>query len=78
VANHAGFSLHAGVMAEAHQREGQTSQTITESMSAWIFSGTVSTTSSCSLLELSKRDAAISKSDSDAANVRCTLDKQCE
>jgi hypothetical protein len=70
---HSDYSYSLGAICQ-----GQTSQTRTASMSAWIFGGTVSTTSSCSLLELSKRDAAISKCDSDAANVRRALDKQCE
>jgi hypothetical protein len=70
---HSDYSYNLGAVCQ-----GQTSKTITGSISAWIFGGTRSTTTSCTLLERAKRDAAISKCDSDAENVRRALDKQCK
>lgn len=57
--------------------KGQISRTITGSISSRIFGGSISAQNSCSLLEQAKRDAALSKCESDGALVVDALDKQC-
>ncbi|QEI11078.1 hypothetical protein [Cellvibrio japonicus] len=57
---------------------GQTSQTTSGSVSAWIFGGEVSVTMSCQVMQEAQRDATLARCESDTLKVQQAVDAQCK